>query len=446
MSTALKLLQWECQDKQKDKEGAGRKRKQKFSEREQEVLIEEMVCSHELLFGKKALRVPESRKRRIWLDIQEKVNAVGVTQRTVEELRKRWYDMRQRSKEKVAARLAEANKTGGGTSTATDSTPHEELVESTLLPESVSGVADIDSSDPASTSQAQARTQEDSAGCEESEHLDDQAGHGDSDTEATPVPRRKRTIVPPLPPLEDEPQSTGEEDGQAEPGQRVTQVREQHTPKHRESGAVRRRSRATTSCATDEDATLCAGLEGSMLQIQRLQHKSMRSINRHKSLHYMGEGKMGMAGAIRELCATLNRDQAARHRASQHSNLRLQRYTKVVNPLCTATSQLTRRSVSMQVEMSHCFHDVAKGLAQVTAAAEQLQTEKAGGTASWPQGRVRRHTVGAVSPHQCQIQEGAVGDRVQHLWTQGRAISPQNGLQQSVQEGGEFGTMTHANG
>ncbi|XP_078538634.1 uncharacterized protein LOC144823731 [Lissotriton helveticus] len=268
----------ESKDKQKDQEGAERKRKHTFSEREQEVLIEEMVCSHELLFGKKALWAPESRKRKIWLDIQGKVNAVGVTPCMVEELRKRWYDMRQRSKEKVAARLTEANKTGGEKSSATYSTPHEELVESTLLPESVSYVADIDSSDPATTSQAQARTQEDSAECEESEHLDDQADHGKSDenTEAMPVPRRKRTIVPPL---EDEALATGEEDVQAEPGQRVTQVREQHTLQHRECEAVRRRSRARTNSATGEDATVFAGLEGSMLQIQHLQQKSMMSIN-----------------------------------------------------------------------------------------------------------------------------------------------------------------------
>ncbi|XP_078533476.1 myb-related transcription factor, partner of profilin-like [Lissotriton helveticus] len=144
---------WRAMESQKAQEEMAlekRKRKQKFSEKEQEVLIEEMVCNHEDLFGKKALKVPDSRKRKIWLEIQEKVNSVGVTTRSTDEIKKRWYDLRLRSKERLADRIKEANKTGGGTSAVDQPTPHEELIESTLLPECVSGVATIDSSEPLS--------------------------------------------------------------------------------------------------------------------------------------------------------------------------------------------------------------------------------------------------------------------------------------------------------
>lgn len=46
----------------------------------------------------------------------------------------------------MAERLKQAGETGGGTSTAPVPTALEQLVESTLLPESVSGIGDADSS------------------------------------------------------------------------------------------------------------------------------------------------------------------------------------------------------------------------------------------------------------------------------------------------------------
>ncbi|XP_069059335.1 myb-related transcription factor, partner of profilin-like [Pleurodeles waltl] len=128
------------------KDKGDRKRKLKFSEQELEVLTEEVVRNHDKLFGKNSLQVPESEKRKLWLEIQTKICTVGVAQRSVEEIRKRWYELRSRAKERVASRLQEARSTGGGPPTQTPSTPMEDMVESTLLPEAVSGVTDIDTS------------------------------------------------------------------------------------------------------------------------------------------------------------------------------------------------------------------------------------------------------------------------------------------------------------
>ncbi|XP_078533875.1 uncharacterized protein LOC144820106 [Lissotriton helveticus] len=78
---------------QEQQEGeAARKRTLKFSEAELETLITEMVPNHDILFGRSSHKVPETRKRRIWEGIQAKVNALGVTHRTVEVLRKRCTD------------------------------------------------------------------------------------------------------------------------------------------------------------------------------------------------------------------------------------------------------------------------------------------------------------------------------------------------------------------
>lgn len=135
------------------KSATARKRKIKFSERELEILIEEVVRSHDKIFGKNSLQVPESEKRKIWHRIQRKVNAVGVMHREIDDLKKRWYDLRSRAKERVAKRLKEAGKTGGGQSTMSGTTPMEELVESTILPEAAQGVTQLDTSGAASTSQ-----------------------------------------------------------------------------------------------------------------------------------------------------------------------------------------------------------------------------------------------------------------------------------------------------
>ncbi|KAJ1138483.1 hypothetical protein NDU88_004866 [Pleurodeles waltl] len=128
------------------KEKGDRKRKLKFSEQELEVRTEEVVRNHNKLFGKNSLQLPESEKRKLWSDIQPKICAVGVAQRYIEEIRKRWYDLRSRAKDRVASRLKEARSTAGGPPTQTPSTQMEDMVESILLPEAVSGVTDIDTS------------------------------------------------------------------------------------------------------------------------------------------------------------------------------------------------------------------------------------------------------------------------------------------------------------
>ena len=45
----------------------------------------------------------------------EKVNVVGKTMQTVDEVKRRYQDIRRRTKEKLAYNKTSANKTGGGT-------------------------------------------------------------------------------------------------------------------------------------------------------------------------------------------------------------------------------------------------------------------------------------------------------------------------------------------
>ncbi|KAJ1115298.1 hypothetical protein NDU88_003524 [Pleurodeles waltl] len=94
------------------------------------------------------MSVPDTQKKIIWQQIQEKINAIGVSHRTLEEIRKRWYDIRSGTKEKVAERLREVRGTGGGPSTVPPPIAMEAMVEQTLEPEAVIGMGEVDSPAP----------------------------------------------------------------------------------------------------------------------------------------------------------------------------------------------------------------------------------------------------------------------------------------------------------
>ncbi|KAJ1120930.1 hypothetical protein NDU88_009077, partial [Pleurodeles waltl] len=132
-------------------EGTPRKRKLKFSERELEVLTEECCQHYDDLFGRAALNVPEATKKQLWQDIQDKINSLGVSHRTIDDIKKRWYDLRSRTKERVAERLREMRGTGAGPSSVPPPTPLEEMVEETLEQEAVSGFGDLDTSEPSTS-------------------------------------------------------------------------------------------------------------------------------------------------------------------------------------------------------------------------------------------------------------------------------------------------------
>uniref|UniRef100_A0A672YBY4 Myb/SANT-like DNA-binding domain-containing protein n=1 Tax=Sphaeramia orbicularis TaxID=375764 RepID=A0A672YBY4_9TELE len=88
-----------------------RKRKMKFEASELEVFVEE-ANQHLTELQQRNLNI--TRRNMIWEDICAKVNAVGQVRRTAEEVKKRWQDLRRRTKEKVAYNKTLANKTGGG--------------------------------------------------------------------------------------------------------------------------------------------------------------------------------------------------------------------------------------------------------------------------------------------------------------------------------------------
>nr|XP_055049588.1 nuclear apoptosis-inducing factor 1-like [Misgurnus anguillicaudatus] len=122
-----------------------RQRREKFSAQELDVLVEECSNYSKMLQNR---NVQTARKKDIWNCIAKKVNAIGGKSRSADEIKKRWHDLRRRTKEKVAFNKAAVKKTGGGPIEEMPLTPLEELVQMSLTGEQVTGVDGIDSLEP----------------------------------------------------------------------------------------------------------------------------------------------------------------------------------------------------------------------------------------------------------------------------------------------------------
>ncbi|XP_063781202.1 t-SNARE domain-containing protein 1 [Pseudophryne corroboree] len=81
---------------------APRKRKEKFSPLELEILVAEVTKNHSKLYGSERVNLSQPARERIWLDIAKKINTVARSPRTTRDLRRRWDDMKRRTKEKLA--------------------------------------------------------------------------------------------------------------------------------------------------------------------------------------------------------------------------------------------------------------------------------------------------------------------------------------------------------
>ena len=121
-----------------------RKRKRKFDPMEMEVLVDE---ANKHLSELQQRSVPVTLRNAICEQICHKVNAVGETLRTVDEVKRRYQDIRRRTKEKLAYNKTSANKTGGGTVDEMPLTSIEEQVQLTLCEEQITGIAGYDTLD-----------------------------------------------------------------------------------------------------------------------------------------------------------------------------------------------------------------------------------------------------------------------------------------------------------
>ncbi|XP_015202005.2 myb-related transcription factor, partner of profilin-like [Lepisosteus oculatus] len=78
-----------------------RMRKHKFTDAELDVLIEEVTQREDVLFGLQGNRLTTREKYKIWFDITERVCATSGIQRSINEVKRRWQDLKRRTKAKV---------------------------------------------------------------------------------------------------------------------------------------------------------------------------------------------------------------------------------------------------------------------------------------------------------------------------------------------------------
>ncbi|XP_078509154.1 uncharacterized protein LOC144769033 [Lissotriton helveticus] len=373
-----------------------RKRKVKFSEQELEILIEEVTAHNDQLFGKLSLKVPEGVKRKIWLAIQSKVNTVGVAHRDINNLQKRWYDLRSRAKEKIATRTKSAKKTGGGTPRDRPNTPLEDLIEGTLTTEAVIGVIDIDTSDQAGPSQ-DAEVATDFIEYAESftQNLLESAEMNSGSTSPTVQPTTSQRRV----------RHIQESDSEEAPNVTVENqnLSESQAPVQRQLGRrqriqpfVRRRARSSFHQSATDGDTSASEVELKLLKVQRLQGKDIRVIKGKfnqvtkdisvisKTLSHMtkifekahseSSNKLGrMAVAMEAMCNIMQSQQIANAKRCIRSMLSNQACCRSMNMMCRTNAQLIKPVLDMQKDVSQCCGDITRGMNALETIANDRQ-------------------------------------------------------------------------
>nr|XP_055024057.1 nuclear apoptosis-inducing factor 1 [Misgurnus anguillicaudatus] len=93
-----------------------KKRKTNFSEREVEIIVEEMEKQKHILVNHFNAGVTHIAKNNAWVEIMKRVNAVATCQRELAEVKKKWSDLKTEVRRKVAQARAAMEGTGDCTS------------------------------------------------------------------------------------------------------------------------------------------------------------------------------------------------------------------------------------------------------------------------------------------------------------------------------------------
>ena len=118
-----------------------RSRRPNFNTEELKTIADEVSMRKPLLFGKLSDVVTNEKKTKAWKEITVKVNAVSLTERTYDEIRKKWIDWSSAVKVKAAKIKLAMNKTGSGSMNMAPLTSLEEKVISIIGIVAVEGFA-----------------------------------------------------------------------------------------------------------------------------------------------------------------------------------------------------------------------------------------------------------------------------------------------------------------
>ncbi|XP_026545448.1 uncharacterized protein LOC113427208 [Notechis scutatus] len=110
----------------------GRKRKANFSNDEMETLVWNVVRHFGALYGSESFRAHPARRKQLWTQIQSRVNFLGYTERSIDDLKHKWRDLRLDVKKKITAKKSPAVHRAG-TPCKPRLTPLEKMVASTFF-------------------------------------------------------------------------------------------------------------------------------------------------------------------------------------------------------------------------------------------------------------------------------------------------------------------------
>nr|XP_033802514.1 uncharacterized protein LOC117361380 isoform X2 [Geotrypetes seraphini] len=126
-------------------------RKPNFTMTELEILVQEVLCQHEHLYGSQSRQTTPDRRKQLWLHIQQAVNKEGVALREIEDVKHKWRDLRMQTSKKMAE--ARKNVSGSGDMSPVEQhlTPLEQKIATVIPQISVQGVRHGGASRPGSS-------------------------------------------------------------------------------------------------------------------------------------------------------------------------------------------------------------------------------------------------------------------------------------------------------
>ncbi|XP_062580411.1 myb-related transcription factor, partner of profilin-like [Saccostrea cucullata] len=116
-----------------------RKKKPRFSEKELEILVQGVKERSDVINSKFSDMINNAKKKQAWVEILESVNAVSFSKRTVEEIKKKWDDVKRGTKKRASAVQKERCKTGSGKLEIIPLSPMEEDIVSVMGEERIFG-------------------------------------------------------------------------------------------------------------------------------------------------------------------------------------------------------------------------------------------------------------------------------------------------------------------
>ncbi|MDG2555480.1 SANT/Myb-like DNA-binding domain-containing protein [Vibrio parahaemolyticus] len=79
-----------------------RERKKNFSEAEIEIILGEVDLRKNILFSSVSSGVTGTGKAKAWREVTDAVNVVSVVQRTMSEVKRKWFDMKLEAKKRIS--------------------------------------------------------------------------------------------------------------------------------------------------------------------------------------------------------------------------------------------------------------------------------------------------------------------------------------------------------